>query len=408
MLSAMVSPRGLTPRRGRGERGVALMMVLLLVALMSAVAAEFQFNSHIDYRLAINARDALQAEYNALSAMRVRALLLRQSGKLNSARSAIASAVGMDVNAIPSIGQVLEMMPVECGLLSAILTPVGGGDGFSDQSDSGDDSMEATGGLLPEECLATSVSEHSKIPLNALRDKTNKKSERAASLLLGLLSGPQMIRHFENDDRLGGHLESAPELVSAIIDWVDDNDTQELSSISDEGVPYHYLEDRYEVKNAPFDSLAELQLVAGVDDELFELLRGHTTIYAADVQLELETAPIERIVLWGLTAALHPDLSAEMLFSHPGFVPFLVSLIEMKQFGAGGFGALTTSTLGGLVKEFGLDQIIDINALTRVFGNNSSTTWYTINAVGTVGDASREIEVVFQAAEGQLYYAAVR
>ena len=43
-----------------------------LIALLGSIVADFQFNSRVDLQLAINARDELQAEYNAMTAMRLR------------------------------------------------------------------------------------------------------------------------------------------------------------------------------------------------------------------------------------------------------------------------------------------------------------------------------------------------
>ena len=59
---------GLIKRRRKepGERGVALLMVLVLVTLVAAVVTEFQYSSRVDLQLAYNARDELQAEYKCI------------------------------------------------------------------------------------------------------------------------------------------------------------------------------------------------------------------------------------------------------------------------------------------------------------------------------------------------------
>ena len=67
-------------RRDPRQRGVALLMVLLLLALLGSVVADFQYNSRIDLPLALTARDEVQAEYNALAALKVRAMLLKKRG----------------------------------------------------------------------------------------------------------------------------------------------------------------------------------------------------------------------------------------------------------------------------------------------------------------------------------------
>lgn len=76
------------------ERGVAMLMVMGFLTLLGSVVADFQFTSHVDLQLAFNARDELQAEYNALSALRMRALILRQSRKLQTAITLLMSGMG--------------------------------------------------------------------------------------------------------------------------------------------------------------------------------------------------------------------------------------------------------------------------------------------------------------------------
>ena len=55
--------------RKKSQRGFALIMALVLIALVSAIVAEFQYSSRVGLQLAVQARDSLQAEQNAMSAM---------------------------------------------------------------------------------------------------------------------------------------------------------------------------------------------------------------------------------------------------------------------------------------------------------------------------------------------------
>src|SRR4051794_24845374 len=98
------------PRRRRVERGVALLVVLSTLALVTSVVADFQFNSRVDLQLAINARDEVQAEYNALSALRLRELLLRQGRAADTAIRGMMAAMGVDAAMVPPMGQLLEMV----------------------------------------------------------------------------------------------------------------------------------------------------------------------------------------------------------------------------------------------------------------------------------------------------------
>ena len=56
-------------RASRKERGIAILVVLITIALLTAIVVEFQYSATVDLQLAYNARDELQAEYNALTAM---------------------------------------------------------------------------------------------------------------------------------------------------------------------------------------------------------------------------------------------------------------------------------------------------------------------------------------------------
>ena len=141
------------PRRApRSERGIALLVVLASLALVGTVVTEFQFNSRVDLQLALNARDDVQAEYNALSALKVRALLLRHSQQLQAGLQGVLTALGVEGGAAPPIGQMLEMIPVECGLLSSITRKT--------EALASDD--EEGTSLFVGDCIATSSSEHGK------------------------------------------------------------------------------------------------------------------------------------------------------------------------------------------------------------------------------------------------------
>ncbi len=190
----------------------------------------------------------------------------------------------------------------------------------------------------------------------------------------------------------------------ALIDWTDNDNNQSGNQVSDEDRFYAYLKDSYKVKNAPFDSLEEVQLVHGMDDDLFNMLKDHLSIYTDGTQMELATAPTDRIVLLGLPAAMHEGFVPEQLWMHPRFAEFYVALSELKQMGGMGFGILNVKVLTGLIAQFELQSVVNVQAISKVFTDKPSTTWYTIKAEGTVGYASRRLKGVFQASEGKFYY----
>ena len=146
--------------------------------------------------------------------------------------------------------------------------------------------------------------------------------------------------------------------------------------------------------------LSELQLVHGMSDGLYNVLRDHVTIYNDNPSIEIATAPLERIVYWGLPAALKDGLAPEALL--PGLPMLAKKIAALRSLGA--MIPMTVGTLQQLITQSGMGQIIDSKKLSRVFSDASSTTWYTLVAEGRMNHATRRIRAVFQASEGQFYY----
>jgi general secretion pathway protein K len=377
-----------------GQRGVALLLVLGLLALLGTVVADFQFQSRIDLQLAYNARDELQAEANALSALRMRALMLKQSRKLDSALKGLPG--------VPPLGQLLEQIPVECGLMSAITKQVGPPLDAPPSARGPHGHTEESQDFFPGECNATSQSEHAKISINLLRTNIQNRAQIVGNMLLGLLADPRLRHFFDEDDRNGQHAESPLALVQAITDWIDSDHT-EAGNLGDEDRRYQYLKEPYRAKNAPFDSVAELQLVFGVSDALYKLLKKHVTVYTDDPTMELSTAPLERILYWGLPACLKDGVPVTALAPA---LPMVAQRIMLMR-AAGGVVPFTVQALTNILQQAALTEVIDQRKLNQYFSDSTSTTWYTLESEGRMGNATRRIRAVFQASEGQFYYARV-
>jgi general secretion pathway protein K len=377
----------------RPSRGVALLMVLALVALLGSVAADFLYTSRIEAELAFGARDALQAEYNALSALRMRALLLKQVRKVQQAAKLFPGMEQMPV------GQLIDMIPVECGLMNAITKRVStveragtGGKGGHDDKGGADD-------FFLGECMAASESEHAKIPINLLRAHIQDRATTVAMMLVGVLSDPRLKKYFEAEDEAGGRAETPQLLTQSITDWID-SDHSEALNLGDEDRHYQALRDPYRAKNAPFDSVAELQLVYGMSDALYERLLGQVTIYKDNPAIELNSASIDTILRF-LPAVLKDGVTLDMVA--PAWPSLVMRLRVVRSMSS--TIPFSISIFKQLCQQSGIGQLIDDAKIGKVFSDASSTTWYTLMAEGRMGKATRRVRAVFQASEGQFYYA---
>lgn len=81
------------------------------------------------------------------------------------------------------------------------------------------------------------------------------------------------------------------QLLDAIIDWRDADDEPRPEGA--EKKQYRQAGRPYPPGNAPFQSLEELQLVLGMDDELFERIRPWLTVYSGQAEPNKDLAPPE-------------------------------------------------------------------------------------------------------------------
>jgi general secretion pathway protein K len=72
---------------------------------------------------------------------------------------------------------------------------------------------------------------------------------------------------------------TAETITDSLLDWVDADDLQRMSGAEKEY--YASLQEPYEPRNAPFESVEELALVKGVTPQIFQKIRDHLTIYGS-------------------------------------------------------------------------------------------------------------------------------
>ncbi|MGZ6081169.1 MAG: type II secretion system minor pseudopilin GspK, partial [Myxococcaceae bacterium] len=97
------------------QRGVTLLMVIVSIAILTAVAAEFAFQSRVDLELATHQRDALRAEYLAKSSIGLARMLLLFQKQLDRTTGALPGPLqGMNL-------QLWRMAKLDCHLLQTVL-----------------------------------------------------------------------------------------------------------------------------------------------------------------------------------------------------------------------------------------------------------------------------------------------
>jgi general secretion pathway protein K len=217
-------------------------MVLIALTILGAMTADFMESSEVYLATTVNQRDAIKAEYLARSGVNLSRLLL-----------SVQPLFGDTLN-FP-FWQYADMV------MAPFSDPEGAG-----MADMVGINLDGTEGLGIEggEFGVVIVDEDSKINVNLasdqrLRDETVKN--------LGALMSPEVFDDVFDRPLKDGSYATRADVLCEIIDWADpDEDLCDMSGTEDPSY-YQSLDAEYMRKNAPYDSLEELHLVRGVDDD---------------------------------------------------------------------------------------------------------------------------------------------
>jgi general secretion pathway protein K len=250
------------------ERGIALVMVMGAIAILTVMLAEFQDETSAELAAATAQRDAIQAEYFARSAVNLSRLLVASEPTM---RKAIAPLFMMLKKTPPQ----LPVWEFSDRLLGA----------FNDQESSSDFSSTLGVDISQGKNLGMPggkwelviVDEDAKINVN-LGASNEIAHIRLAKEIMGLISPMQYGPLFDQKDQ-AGQFNDRFQTCQAIIDWADVDEAgfncnmQQMTAASSAGVEdnfYNLLPRPYRRKNAPFDSLDELHMVRGVSDDFWQ------------------------------------------------------------------------------------------------------------------------------------------
>jgi general secretion pathway protein K len=251
-------------KRRRNQRGVALILVLGSIAIMTVMLTEFQDEATSELSAALADRDALKAEYLAKSGVNLGRLLIASEPIIRQGLSFFSLALGQKPAQVP-------VWEFSDRILGA----------FNDKEGTADFAILTGTDLTKGKNLGIDggrfdvdiVDEDSKLNVNTAARGDPFTQTRVAQQLLALMMGDQYNSMFEQRDRDDNFTDRAT-VCGAIIDWADadedmnacDPRTAAPTTRATEDISYQLLKKPYFRKNAAYDSLEELHLVRGVSD----------------------------------------------------------------------------------------------------------------------------------------------
>lgn len=257
------------------EQGMAMLVAILTILILAIVLADMHQNTATSFQLATTQRDRLRAEYMARSGVNLTRMLVANEPAIRTAVQPVFQAMmgGRRLPQLPIWSFANEVLEPFCNYEAAQANRDASGIDFSAAAGLGD-----TGGT----CQIVAFAENSKLNLNNPLHLAGDQGRLNVAMQVFAMTGGYQAQSpydplFERRDG-DGQITTRLDIISALIDWWD-YDTQrtvfdpgagrvEANSGAEDDI-YQSFRDPYRVKNAPFDTMAELRLIRGVGDDFW-------------------------------------------------------------------------------------------------------------------------------------------
>ena len=245
--------------RKNDERGVALLLALLVIALLVALILEFDAEARRELKEAAAFRDGLKAMTLGRAGVQAARAILQHDSRLEQQTGVVFDGL-RDLWAMP-----ITDYQLGDGVISAGLTD-----------------------------------ERGKLNLNDLANQADPKVRQARLAKL---------------QRLFDLVQVDPRLVAAVADWVDADDVAEANGA--ESAYYQALHPPYRPANGPLQTLADLHLIKGFTDDVIQRLAPYVTVYpnSGDGWINLNTA--DPLVIQALDPRITSGLAQGIVQARP-------------------------------------------------------------------------------------------
>lgn len=291
-------PKRTRKRARKGEMGIAVLLVLACLAIVAPLTASFNYQARVDWQSAVNVRDEVAGRNIQRGAMSLSLLLFEiQSRVFNS--SQFKQFMGaMDIT---------QVAPY----LMAVFGTEDGAEGLAGMGALVGIDASGLSEVLADLAITTGsfeyrvMAESGKINVNCLHTQPDPGAKdnpagRTVETLEALMA-PSLYDPLFEEEKSDGQFYSRLDIIRAIADYVDDDrqkfDLIKLRSGSGaENYRYTELFDPYQARNGRMDTIEELHLIEGIDDDWMEAFGHELTVYGG-CKVNLNFASPEQIAL---------------------------------------------------------------------------------------------------------------
>ena len=248
---------GLPSAPGRGQRGVILVVVLAVVAIVNFLVLDLNSNMFIVQKTTHVADRRTVAFFNARSAVNLGRLALVLQGLINAQLGAQKQRGGLDIS--PWSSMLFDFFANESNR-SSLLEGVAGIPA----------DMVRGFAVFDGNFAVELVDEDGRINLNLAAQ--GDESQQFLDRVLSWLVAPEQYEDLFSRETADGKITTREQFVAAAIDWADTNDQMYQRAGASRGAEdneYESLPDPYRRKDCPYDSIEELRLVRGVGEDFW-------------------------------------------------------------------------------------------------------------------------------------------
>lgn len=248
-------------RQTKSEKGAALILALSATTLLLVIATEVMFETSVEYVVSTQSVNQVRSYWAARAGVEMSLL------RIHIYRQALA--IGADKLPNPRILDEIWRQP--------FLWPPPVPDGLSIVD--GDEIKKAVGAsdltTLKVSYLSTIEAEGAKVDINDLGSPSKIMSEAANRQILQLFQNKM-----ENDENFASQFRgfNFQEVINNIADWIDPDD-ESRNGGSEKALYAQRTRSDFLPTNQPFRTLAELHMVAGMTDTLYDILAPAITLY---------------------------------------------------------------------------------------------------------------------------------